>query len=106
MVPFADDARIAGPLRFFEDACDKLTSSSVEVIGVDISAISGSGSRRSWLSIDLLQGRGEPAAVTGEGRGVMSIIGPKPGEDTAEAGEREPPVKCDADSVDLTLELR
>lgn len=36
----------------------------------------------------------------------MSIIGPRPGDDTADAGDREPPVKWDADSVDLTLELR
>ena len=32
----------------------------------------------------------------GDGRGVMSESGPKPGEDIADAGDREPPVKCDA----------
>lgn len=41
----------------------------------------------------------------GEGRGVMSESGPNPGEDTAEAGERDPPEKWAA-VKDLTLEVR
>ena len=34
--------------------------------------------------------RGEPEGVTGDGNGVMSTMGPNPGEDKAEAGERVP----------------
>lgn len=89
-------------LHFFGEARVKFRNSSEDPIGVGILAISGGGSRKSWLSSDLL---GEPQAVMGEGRGVISSIGPKPGEDTAEAGEREPPVKCAAEREDLTLEL-
>ena len=33
---------------------------------------------------------GEPEGVTGDGNGVMSTMGPNPGEDKAEAGERVP----------------
>lgn len=89
-------------LHFFEGVRVKFRNSCEDPIGVGFLAISGGRSRESWLSSDPL---GEPQAVTGEGRGVMSSIGPKPGEDTAEAGEREPPVKCAAERVDLTLEL-
>lgn len=33
---------------------------------------------------------GEPEGVTGDGNGVISTMGPSPGEDKAEAGERVP----------------
>lgn len=41
--------------------------------------------------------------LTGDGSGVRSDSGPSPGDDAADAGEREPPVKWPA-VRDLTLE--
>lgn len=99
---FVGAMKVGLDLHFFGEVRVKFRNSCEDPIGVGILAISGDRSRESWLSSDLL---GEPQAVTGEGRGVISSTGPKPGEDTAEAGEREPPVKCAAEREDLTLEL-
>lgn len=57
-------------------------------------------------SIDVLildHGTGE--REIGDGRGVISGNGPSPGDDMADAGDREPPVRLDAPN-DLILELR
>ena len=45
-----------------------------------------------FLSIARCQGLGEAFAVIGEGRGVISIRGPTPGEDKTEAGDNDPAV--------------
>ena len=34
----------------------------------------------------------KPPEASGDGNGVMSAKGPRPGDDTAEAGDRDPPV--------------
>lgn len=57
-------------------------------------------------SIARCQGPGEALAVMGEGRGVISTRGPKPGEEKAEAGESEPAVWRPADRTERTLPLR
>ena len=45
------------------------------------------------------------ASPMGDGNGVISANGPRPGDDTAEAGDKEPPVKFAAARADLTLEV-
>ncbi len=46
---------------------------------------------------DLRPGRfQEPLSTIGEGKGVIATIGPRPGEDRAEAGDRESPVLPEA----------
>lgn len=54
------------------------------------SAVVDLESCESRLFRSLFHLRGEPEGVTGDGSGVMSTMGPKPGEDEAEAGERVP----------------
>lgn len=56
------------------------------------SAVSKPESCRSRLSRALFHLPGEAEGVIGDGNGVMSTKGPNPGEDKAEAGEREPTV--------------
>lgn len=51
-------------------------------------------------------GLGEPRVAMGEGRGVMSTSGPTPGEEKAEAGDKEPARCRDAERADLRLLLR
>ena len=75
-------------------------------MGVETVSISCVLPSRSPLSIDLLQDAGVPTAVIGEGSGVRSIIGPTPGEDKAEAGDRETALGRAAPRVLRTLELR
>lgn len=53
----------------------------------------------------LCQSPGDPPAI-GDGNGVISAKGPMAGEDSREAGEREPIVLGAAERVDLTLALR
>lgn len=53
----------------------------------------------------LCHGPGDPPAI-GDGNGVMSAKGPVAGEESREAGEREPTVLGAAERVDLTLVLR
>lgn len=38
----------------------------------------------------------ESLSIIGEGRGVIATIGPRPGEERAEAGDKESPVFPDA----------
>lgn len=45
----------------------------------------------------------EPLSTIGEGKGVIATIGPRPGEDRAEEGDKEPPVFPEACSADLRL---
>lgn len=54
------------------------------------SAVADLESCESRLLRSLFHLPGEPEGVTGDGNGVMSTMGPKPGEDKAEAGERVP----------------
>ena len=46
----------------------------------------------SSVSAILFQRPGDTTLVIGEGNGVISAKGPSPGEESAEAGDREPPV--------------
>lgn len=42
----------------------------------------------------------------GEGKGVMSVIGPKKGEERADDGDEDPTVVADGERVDLRLGVR
>ncbi len=48
------------------------------------------------LSTSLFHDPGEPLSTIGEGRGVIVTIGPSPGEENAEEGDKEPSVLLDA----------
>lgn len=44
--------------------------------------------------------------MIGDGNGVISARGPRPGEEYAEPGDRELAVYCDGESAELRLVLR
>lgn len=48
----------------------------------------------------------EPVSNIGDGKGVIVTIGPRPGEERAEAGDKEPAVFPEAWSAALTLGVR
>lgn len=71
-----------------------------------VGKVEGSGDNGLWFAGTAGRFAHDPDTLpSGEGRGVMSERGPRPGEETADAGDNEPPVKCAAVS-DLTLEVR
>lgn len=89
-MPCAVDKIPNGARRFLGDVRAKTIGSTCEPVSVETVFISGVFSSRSPVSIDLLHDAGEPTAVMGDGSGVRSMSGPTPGEDKAEAGDREP----------------
>lgn len=105
-MPCAVDRIPNGARRFLGDVRAKTIGSRFDAVDMETVSISGVFSSRSPWSIDLLQEAGDPTAVRGEGSGVRSISGPTPGEDKAEAGDREPALWRAAARVVRTLELR
>ena len=76
--------------RFLGGVRANTIGSKCKPSGVETVFASEMFSSRPPQSVGLLQEAGDPTAVIGEGSGVRSISGPTPGEDQAEAGEREP----------------
>lgn len=73
---------------------------------VPIVSIDDTESREPLLSAARLQVPEELLSTIGEGSGVTATIGPRPGDETAEAGDKEPAVLLDACSAALRLGVR
>lgn len=102
-VPLPGDARFVGKRRFFGEIRGMATGSEGESmeIAVEVIAIPPAEIVSSKL---LLQS--PDVAAKGDGRGVMSTRGPRPGEEYAEPGESDPIFCRAADKAERTLELR
>ena len=98
------DVKLSGSRRFLGELVLSTQGSEDGLIEPDVS-VTVIISFDSVKSNTLTQGPGDDTAI-GEGRGVMSTSGPKPGDEYAEPGESEPIFCRAADNAERTLELR
>ena len=74
-----------------------------EAIGTDVDVIAMLSAEIDSSKLPL---QSPDVAAKGDGRGVISTSGPKPGEEYAEPGESDPIFCRAADKAERTLELR
>ena len=96
--------RLGYALRFFGElrgnAVSSESGSSLRGPRVEL------GGDKSDISGMFDHGPGDVPISIGEGRAVILFNGPNPGEVAVEAGEREPPLKVEAERDDFTLDAR
>lgn len=102
-VPLPGDARFVGKRRFFGEIREMTAGSEGEAIeaDVEVNAILSAETASSKLPL-----QSPDVAAKGDGRGVISTSGPKPGEEYTEPGESDPIFCRAADKAERTLELR